>query len=306
MPSISEPAPEFKFHPLADIFPLMEGEEFDALVADIKANGLISPVVVHEDMILDGRNRYRACLEGGIEPTFRPYTGDDPAAYVISANIHRRHLTTEQKRDLIARLVKAQPEKSDRQIAKTAKVHHETVGTVRKQLEARGDVAESATRTDTKGRKQPAKKKAGRPEVADAPDELPSEPKVAEPVGEPATTTVATTGKPLSRKERQERREIRRVEIERLATRLIEVDPGSARKLYDILWEDDRYADALVEALSRVLRIDEENDEKNGAEGNGTHPQASANQRKAEHAARAAVDDGSDAGDIPACLRRSL
>src|SRR5262245_38111107 len=116
---------ELKFHPLADIFPLMEGAEFDALVADIKTNGLREPITLYEDMILDGRNRYRACEAAGVTPGFRVANSGpvnlarphitDPLAYVISANIHRRHLTAEQKRELIARLIKAQPEKSDRQ-----------------------------------------------------------------------------------------------------------------------------------------------------------------------------------------------
>src|SRR5262245_36277823 len=98
---------QLKFHPLADIFPLMEGEEFDALVADIKWVGLREPIILHEGMILDGRNRYRACLAAGVEPTFREYLAAamvtcceiiHPADYVISANIHRRHLTADQKR----------------------------------------------------------------------------------------------------------------------------------------------------------------------------------------------------------------
>ena len=78
--------------------------------------------------------------------------GTDPYAYVISANIRRRHLTAEQKRELIAKLIKSTPEKSDRAIAKTAKVDHKTVGAVRGNLEARGEVPHVATRKDAKGR----------------------------------------------------------------------------------------------------------------------------------------------------------
>jgi hypothetical protein len=152
---------ELQFHPLADIFPLMEGAEFDALVADIKANGLREQIVLYEGMILDGRNRYRACIAAGISPT--TFNGDwiiDPAAFVISRNIRRRHLTAEQKGELIAKLLKATPEKSDRQIAKTVKASPTYVGKVRAEKEAAGDVSTVDTRTDTKGRKQPARKPA--------------------------------------------------------------------------------------------------------------------------------------------------
>jgi ParB-like chromosome segregation protein Spo0J len=96
-------------HPLANLFPLLEGSEFEELVADIKANGLVEPIVIFEDKILDGRNRYRACLAAGVEPAFRPFMGDDPLAYIISLNLRRRHLTAEQKRELIAGLIKAAP-----------------------------------------------------------------------------------------------------------------------------------------------------------------------------------------------------
>jgi ParB-like chromosome segregation protein Spo0J len=57
----------FPIHPLAETFPLMEGTEFDALVTDIKDNGLINPIPVFEDMVLDGRNRLRACESGCLQ-----------------------------------------------------------------------------------------------------------------------------------------------------------------------------------------------------------------------------------------------
>jgi ParB-like chromosome segregation protein Spo0J len=169
-----------KFHPLADIFPPMEGAEFEELVADIKANGLREKIDLYQGKIADGRNRYRALLRLGIEPSadqkeyFRkalythsaggeiaPHEQDNDArvrAYIISKNIHRRHLTADQRRDLIAKLVKAQPEKSDRQVAALVKASPTTVGTVRAKMEATGDVSKLDTRRDTKGREQPAKK----------------------------------------------------------------------------------------------------------------------------------------------------
>ena len=83
----------YKFHKLAELFPSIEGPAFKELVLDIKTNGLIQPIVLYKGEILDGRNRYRACLEAGVEPTFDTYNGSDPIKFVVSRNIHRRHLT---------------------------------------------------------------------------------------------------------------------------------------------------------------------------------------------------------------------
>jgi N6-adenosine-specific RNA methylase IME4 len=92
------------FHPLANLFPLMEGAEFAALVDDIRVNGLHEPIVVHDGQVLDGRNRYRACEELGIDSAMRVHDGSDPLAFVISANLQRRHLNESQRAMVAARI----------------------------------------------------------------------------------------------------------------------------------------------------------------------------------------------------------
>jgi len=85
------------FHKFADLFPMMQADELDQLVADIKQNGLLEPIVTYEDKILDGRNRWLACGEADVKPRFEVYSGDEPVAFVISKNLHRRHLNKSQE-----------------------------------------------------------------------------------------------------------------------------------------------------------------------------------------------------------------
>ena len=91
-------------HPLAQLFPLMEGPAFEALVADIRANGLMHPITLCDDKLLDGRNRHRACVEAGVQPIFDVYNGPDPLAFVLSQNVARRHLDASQRAMIAAKL----------------------------------------------------------------------------------------------------------------------------------------------------------------------------------------------------------
>ncbi|QDU25877.1 Modification methylase DpnIIB [Anatilimnocola aggregata] len=88
---------KYDSHAAADIFPLAQGLELDALAADIKTNGQHHPIILHEGKILDGRRRYLACLTAEIEPKILAWDGKgSPLDYVISMNVHRRHLTKSQ------------------------------------------------------------------------------------------------------------------------------------------------------------------------------------------------------------------
>lgn len=100
------PAPvgELPFHPIANLFPLIEGEAFDELVDDVAVNGLQDPIELLDGAILDGRNRYRAALVAGVTVHTRQFKGADPLGYVISKNLHRRQLSTSQRALIAARL----------------------------------------------------------------------------------------------------------------------------------------------------------------------------------------------------------
>jgi YD repeat-containing protein len=136
------------------MFPLMEGAEFEGLFADIQKHGLREPITIYEDKILDGRNRERAAVEAGVELTFDCFSGShaEAKAFVISKNIHRRHLTLDQKRELAAQLFELDPTKSALQVAKSVKISPTTAVKIRR------DVSKMETSVDTDGRRQPASK----------------------------------------------------------------------------------------------------------------------------------------------------
>jgi hypothetical protein len=93
-----------EFHEIANAFPLIDGSEFNELCRDISANGLLEPIWTYRGKILDGRNRYRACVQVGVKPQYREYTGDNPLNFVISLNLKRRHLNESQRAVIAAKL----------------------------------------------------------------------------------------------------------------------------------------------------------------------------------------------------------
>jgi len=108
-----------EFHEYANLFPLMEAEEFDTLVASVREHGLHEPIWLYEGKILDGRNRYLACLEAGVEPKFQQYEGDDPLAFSVLKNVHRRQLSASQRAAIAVDILpKLEAEARQRQLSK--------------------------------------------------------------------------------------------------------------------------------------------------------------------------------------------
>ncbi len=145
------------------LLPDLTAEEFAALKADIADRGVLVPVEYDESgHILDGHHRVRACTELGIAEwpriTRSGMTEVEKRAHVRALNLHRRHLSVEQRRALIADAIREAPERSDRQIAASLQVSHPTVSKVRSGLETAGEVEPASTTIDTLGREQPRRR----------------------------------------------------------------------------------------------------------------------------------------------------
>ena len=98
-----------KFHEAANIFPLLTGDEYEALKQDIKDNGQLEPIWIYDNQIIDGRNRYRACIDLEIEPIYKivDWEVESLIGLVVSLNVKRRNL---KKGQLAACAVEALPE----------------------------------------------------------------------------------------------------------------------------------------------------------------------------------------------------
>src|SRR5882724_5929136 len=120
---------KYEFHPLSKSLPLMWGSDFDEFVNDIDRNGQIVPIGIFEGQILDGRNRYRACKQLGIEGKFEKVTPKNAKAYVTSINVHRRQLTRKQRSEHLLLLISQQDslQMTNSEVAKSADVSERTV-----------------------------------------------------------------------------------------------------------------------------------------------------------------------------------
>jgi ParB-like chromosome segregation protein Spo0J len=155
---------EFKSHPQADMFPLIEGKEREELLQSIRANGITQKIAIDKKgLVVDGRNRMscfielRAMGEEVRSPNIELIADKDVTAYIMAANIHRRHLTKQQRAAIIALTTekmskaesiklaratklkkpvdseKSESEKSDAERAKEAGVSQDLITEARKQ-----------------------------------------------------------------------------------------------------------------------------------------------------------------------------
>jgi ParB-like chromosome segregation protein Spo0J len=143
--NLLEPSPELL--EVQNLMP-MDASDRNRLKEDIEQSGIIrDPIKVYKEgrkfMILGGFNRWSIAVELGLETVpveIYRVTEEERKDLVIKDNLNRRHLTSEQKRNLIAYFLKEDPYRSNREIAKKTGIDHKTVEPVRRQLEAGGEI----------------------------------------------------------------------------------------------------------------------------------------------------------------------
>lgn len=145
---------------LFQFLPRLSDDEYAALEKSIVEHGIQVPIIVDENRsVIDGHHRKEIADRLGIECPRRFAMDLDETqkrTLALSLNLDRRHLNREQKRELIQKSLKADPQLSDREHAKRTGASPTTVGTTRTRLEDSGDVSKLDTRTDSLGRQQPA------------------------------------------------------------------------------------------------------------------------------------------------------
>ena len=135
----------------------MAQDEYDALKEDIAERGVMVPIEFDENgNVLDGHHRLKICAELGIDDYPKIVRAGmsevEKWTHARKLNMARRHLTREQRREMIRAQIKDTPELSDRQIAKMFSVSNSTVGIIRRDLIEDGQVCESHTSMGADGK----------------------------------------------------------------------------------------------------------------------------------------------------------
>ncbi len=146
---------DYELHPLCTLFPRIIDDEFVALTADIKTHGLREPIILHDGMILDGGNRYRACKAAGVAPNFLTFGGGNLVEYVLSSNLHRRHLSAAQRSAITAAVTdwaNANTHGGDR---KTDQVPDRVLDTAKKRAEISNSPVNTQRKADKVAKENP-------------------------------------------------------------------------------------------------------------------------------------------------------
>ena len=140
--------------------PPLSPEEYSELEASIKEHGIQVPILIDEDgVVIDGHHRQKIAQELGIRCPKRQVidkTESEKRTLALSLNVHRRHLTREQKRALIAESIKADPQLPDLQHAHRTGASDKTVTSVRRELEAHSEIPNDIPRVNARGQERPA------------------------------------------------------------------------------------------------------------------------------------------------------
>lgn len=157
--------------PYADLLPSLSDDEYNALRTDIIARGIVVPVVIDgQGNVIDGQHRLKIAASLGLVDVpmeVRPGMSEaEREALALDLNLHRRHMSNEQQREVVKRTVKAMPELSDRLIAEQLGVDGKTVNDVRGELEATAEIPQLDYRKGKDGKTRPAKRPKIRIETA--------------------------------------------------------------------------------------------------------------------------------------------
>jgi len=293
-----------QFHPFAEVFPLLQDGELADLADDIKAFGLREPIWLYEGKILDGRNRWLACQKARKEPQYRTFKGTEKGALalVVSANMHRRQLTLEQRAMAAAKIaslragsnqhlpknagedgmVAARAATSQADAAKAFDVSPDSVQRARKVIEKgskelqqaveSGEVSlkRAAAATDKPKREQLAAAKKKKKPANDGPAPR-NEP--------PADLSEFLTPEEIARQEADEKRYIESLE------RAAGDSAGEIKRLNDLLTAAyqarDRFMNESAAKEKRIRALERENEKLKGQLGIGEKRKTNGEQARA-------------------------